>query len=80
MCIDESDFVSIAERNGLVFLQYDSSNRRSCFPLEINDDEVFENTESFTIDLVFSSYFLVPSRVILSPNVTTFQILDNDRK
>ena len=68
----------IAESGGLVFLQFDNFTRRICFPLEVVDDGLVEDTETLTIDLVFSSLFPAPSGVRLNPNVTTVQILDND--
>ena len=76
--LDEMDYVRIAESDGLVFLTFDDENRRQCFFLEITDDGLVEDTESLTIDLVFSSFLSSPSGVLLDPNVTTVQILDND--
>ena len=46
----------------------------------IVNDSALENTESLTIDLVFSSLFTPPSLVVLDPNVTTVVILDDDGK
>ena len=65
--IDEMmDYVRIAEVDEMIFLLFDDISRRSCFPLLITDDGLVEDIETFTIDLVFSSFFSIPSNVVLS--------------
>ena len=76
--LDETDYGRIAESDFSAFLQFNDMNRRQCATLMIVNDEALENTESLTIDLVFSSLFTPPSGVILDPNVTTVVILDDD--
>ena len=76
--LDEMDYNRIAEQDFSTFLQFNNMNRRQCATLMIVNDEALENTESLTIDLVFSSLFTPPSGVILDPNVTTVEIVDND--
>ena len=44
----------------------------------IIDDDVAESPESLSIELVYSPFLPPPSGVILDPNVTTVEILDND--
>ena len=44
-------------------------NRRSCWTVEINDDGVVEDTESFTIALNFIP-FSPPSATVLQPNAS----------
>ena len=45
--------------------------------MTIIDDSVFELDESFTLELRFDP-FAPPSNVILSPNATTVDIIDNE--
>ena len=78
--LDETDYGRIAEQDFFIFLQFDDMNRRLCATLMIVNDDALENTESLTIDLVFSSLVTPPSGVILDPNVTTVEIVDNDGK
>ena len=78
--LDETDYGRIAEQDFSTFLQFGDMNRRQCATLMIVNDSALENTESLTIDLVFSSLFTPPSRFILDPNVTTVEIVDNDGK
>ena len=61
--LDETDYTRIDERFGSVFLTFGDENRRQCFLLEISDDALVEDTETLTIDLVFSSLFPAPSPV-----------------
>ena len=68
------DYVRIAEVDQLIFLLIDDKSRRNCFPLQITDDGLVEDIETFTIDLVFSSLLPLPSNVVLEPNVTTVEI------
>ena len=78
--LDETDYGRIAEQDFSTFLQFNNMDRRQCVPLMIVNDDALENTESLTIDLVFSSFFTPPFRVVLDPNVTTVEIVDDDGK
>ena len=66
----------------LNYLTFDSENRRQSFSVTIIDDSLFElDVEDFTLELRFDPYAISPpSNVILSPNVSTIEILDKDRK
>ena len=61
-----------------VFLQFDESNRRQSFIVTINDDELLESIEDFNLELRFDPFVTQPSGVILSPNVSTVYIEDDD--
>ena len=78
--LDETDYGRIAEQDFSTFLQFNNMSRGQCATLMIVNDSALENTESLTIDLVFSSLFTPPSLVVLDPNVTTVVILDDDGK
>ena len=49
--------------------------------MTIIDDPIFELDESFTLELRFDPFALEPpSNVILSPNTTTVDVIDNNLK
>ena len=58
-------------------LRFDNIFRVSCFQFQIFDDGLTEDTESLTIDLVYSSVFPPPPgvTVVLRPNVITVEIV-----
>ena len=66
----------------LNFLTFNSANRLRSFNVVIIDDSLFElDVEYFTLELRFDPFVISPpSNVILSPNVSTVKILDDDRK
>ena len=61
-----------------VLLQFNNNNRRLSFSVTINDDEILESIEDFDLELRFDPFVTPPSGVILSPNVSTVYIEDND--
>ena len=61
-----------------VLLQFDNNNRRLSFPVTINHDELLESIENFDLELRFDPFVTPPSGVILSPNVSTVYIEDDD--
>ena len=61
-----------------VLLRFDEMNRWQLFPVTIKDDELLESTEVFDLELRFDPFVTRPSGVILSPNVTTVYIEDDD--
>ena len=61
-----------------VFLAFEDDTRRQSFDVTIIDDELFENTEDFDLELRFDPFVRPPSGVILRPNVSTICILDDD--
>ena len=74
-----SDFQEIIALNLDVFLTFDNVNRQLPFDVTIIDDPIFERDESFTLELRFDPFALeLPSNVILSPNTTTVDVIDNE--
>ena len=65
-----------------VFLTFDDANRQRSFDVTIIDDPLFElDVEDFTLELRFDPFaFEPPSNVILSPNISTIEIRDDDSK
>ena len=60
-------------------IRADIDNRQESFNVDILDDLLFElDVEDFTLELRFA--FQQPSNVILSPNVSTIEIVDDDCK
>ena len=57
---------------------YSDDNRTACVNVQIVDDERAENTESFIAMLVASSNS--PQLLLIAPENTTVNILDNDGK
>ena len=71
--------------NFFVFLIFDDLFRQHSFDVTIIDDSVFELDESFILELmIFDPFPFDPcafeplSNVILSPNATTVDIIDNE--
>ena len=66
----------------LDYLTFDDANRQQSFDVTIIDDSLFElDVEDFTLELRFDPFVIsLPSNVILHPNVSTVEILDDDRK
>ena len=66
----------------LDYLTFDNDNRQQSFDVTIIDDSLFElDVEDFTLELRFDPFAIsLPSNVILRPNVSTVEILDDDRK
>ena len=77
-----SDYAEIIDANLDVFLTFDNDNRQQSFSVVILDDSPLElDVEDFTLELRFDPFALFqPSNVILSPNICTIEILDNDSK
>ena len=77
-----SDYAEIVADKLDVFLTFDNDNRQQSFNVAILDDSVLElDAEDFTLELRFDPFmFQRPSNVILSPNISTIDTLDNDSK
>ena len=76
-----SDYRNIIALNFDEILTFNEMNRRQSFPVVIIEDPLFElDVEDFTLELRFDPFSQPPSNVILSPNVATVQILDDDGK
>ena len=66
-----------------VLLIFDNDNRQLSFSVRIINDSVFEcDVEDFTLELRFNPFALdpPPSNVILSINISTVEIRDDDSK
>ena len=61
-----------------VTLTFNDAFRRLTFEVTIIDDNLFESVEDFNLELRFDPFFAVPSGAVLSPNVSTVYILDDD--
>ena len=55
---------------------FSQASRRACVTVDITDDTVAENLETFSAMLVISSNS--PDRLTITPSVTVVAILDND--
>ena len=77
-----SDYAEIVAVNLDVILMFNNINRRQSFSVVILDDSLLElDVEDFTLELRFDPFALLrPSNVILSPNVSTVEIFDDDGK
>ena len=54
---------------------FNTDNRRQCFNVDITDDDVFEDPESFTLTISNS----VPSEAVtVAPDVVTITIVSDD--
>ena len=64
-----------------VFLTFDDATRRQSFVVTIIDDELFEYTEEFDLELRFDPFLAQPSSgVILHPSASTIYIRDDGGK
>ena len=62
-------------------LSFDDANRRMSFDVTIIEDELLEYTEDFDLELRFDPFLAQPpSGVVLCPNVSIINILDDDSK
>ena len=59
-------------------LLFSQTSRRQSFFVTISDDKLLESTEDFNLELRFDPFVTPPSGVILSPNVSTVSIEDDD--
>ena len=77
------DYQEIIPLNLDVLLMFSEMNRRESFDVTIIDDSAFElDVEDFTLELRFDPFALdpPPSNVILHPNISTVEIIDDDGK
>ena len=64
-----------------VILTFNNTNRRQSFNVTILDDSIFElDVEDFMLELKFDPFLTPSSNVILNPNISTIEILDDDCK
>ena len=77
-----SDYAEISALSLDVFLIFDNLNHQQSFDVAIVNDPLLElDVEDFTLELRFDPFALEPpSNVILRPNVSTIEIIDDDSK
>ena len=77
-----SDYAEISALNFDVFLIFDNLSHQQSFDVAIVNDPLLEfDVEDFTLELRFDPFALEPpSNVILRPNVSTIEIIDDDSK
>ena len=77
-----NDYAEINAADLQVLLSFNNLNRRQSFDVAILYDSLLElDIENLTLELRFDQFALQwPSNVILRPNVSTIEILDNDCK
>ena len=74
-----SDYQDITAQFLDVFLTFNDAFRQRSFVVTIRDDPLFEFDESFTLELGFDPFaFEPPSNVILHPNTTIVDIIDDE--
>ena len=74
-----SDYAEISAEILEVFLTFDNLNRQRSFDVTIIDDSSIEDTESFSLELRFDPFGILPSsNVVLHPNVSVVTILNDD--
>ena len=76
LLVGGSDYQEINAESLEVILTFDNNNRVQSFNVNISDDQLFEDTEDFLLELRFIEEPL--SNIILSPNFTVVHIIDND--
>ena len=57
-------------------LMFDSCDKKSCINISIVDDDVIENTESFSVLLAETPGLII--RIMLDPVEAEIEIIDND--
>ena len=77
-----SDYQEIIALNLDELLTFNDEFRQRSFDVTIIDDSLFEvDVEDFTLELRFDPFVLEPpANVILNPNVSTVEIIDDDGK
>ena len=77
-----SDYQEIIALNLDVLLTFNDANRQRSFHVTIIKDSLFEvDVENFILELRFDPFALeLPSNVILHPDVSAIEILDDDGK
>ena len=58
----------------------DSESRRSCITVDAQEDSEVEGMEELYVHLGYASFFQDVNRVIIQPNRTTLEIIDQSSK
>ena len=82
--VDPGDYERLSEsRSDLFFEDITATNNRSCIEVVINDDNLLEATENFSVEVVPDSFNHptgLPPNFFLEPNLTVVEIINNDCK
>ena len=79
---DPGDYQELTVED-LFFDDITATNNRTCIEVSIEDDDLLEATENFTVQVVpdpFSHPDGLPLNVFLEPDLTVVEIMDNDCK
>ena len=63
-----------------VILLFDNTTRRSCFTINIANDNLVEEVEQFSLEIHENPSELFPIDTVLSPNMSVVDISDQDGK
>ena len=78
---DPGDYTALVADSDLFFDIIDDDTRRTCIEVVINDDNLLEGVEFFSIEVVPDPFVTnFPSNVRLDPPLTFVEIRDNDGK
>ena len=74
---DPGDYTALQEDNDLFYELINDDTRRTCIEVEVNDDDLLEGVEFFSIEIVPDPFVTdFHSNVRLEPAVTSVEILD----
>ena len=74
----DTDFTELSAEVLDVVLTFDDGQRRGCFEVQIVNDNVVENVETFYVELKFIRQFN-QSGVVLQPNMANITIIDDGK-
>ena len=78
---DPGDYTALVVYSDIFFDIIDDYTRRTCIEVEINDDNLLEGLEFFSLEIVPDPFVTnFPSNIRLEPDVTFVKIRDNDCK
>ncbi len=79
-CAVELDYTAIRSSNLDVFRTLGGSQRRACFDVFITNDQLPEDTETFSLSLSLDDFVdqAVRDQVVIDPSEVYVDILDND--
>lgn len=63
-----------------VILLFDNTTRRSCFTINIVNDNLVEGVEQFSLEILQNPSESFPIDTVLSPNMSVVDISDQDGK
>ena len=60
------------------FLSFSDTNRRSCFMVEITEDNRYELEEQFSLQFIALEGTSLPENLVIDPSGSNITILDNE--